>query len=146
MAAQIFLHHRGDFDKEVTDHLGACVTPGLLMHFDQQRANLAHWVATNKDPLAKLPVSEGSVFVDCYEGVSRHRLGKATLDSTGKRAWVVVHLEYDEDGKTYPWTDTAIFVKSGNVWLLDDIAFKTGGKPGFDLSTLATLRKSTEVK
>lgn len=146
-----FFEERGAFDKPLTDHLAACFSPDLRAHFNRQRANLALWVANNKDtePPPKLPMSEGSVFTGGYEGAQRYRTGLITVDHDQgrERARLLVHLEHDEDGQVYRWQDTVVLVKVGAVWLLDDVWFRTEGSPDtVSKEGLFTLRIKTEVQ
>lgn len=146
-----FFEERGAFDKPLTDHLAACFSPDLRAHFDRQRANLALWVANNKDtePPPKLPMSEGSVFTGGYEGAQRYRTGLITVDhgQGRERARLLVQLEHDEDGQVYRWQDTVVLVKVGQVWLLDDVWFRTEGRPdAVPKDGLFTLRMKTEVQ
>ncbi|MES2506044.1 MAG: hypothetical protein V4599_05035 [Verrucomicrobiota bacterium] len=119
---EIFFHQRNAIPKQVTQHLQGCFTPSLLAHFNECRTKIETWLVNPKNEGMKLPMSEGSIFLSCYEGGSSFKVGKAVI--TGDEARVPVLLTYEEAGETYPWVDMAILRKSGGQWRLDDIRFQ----------------------
>jgi hypothetical protein len=131
---EVFLHLRNDFPKEITDYLAPCFSKDLLAHFDQSRAEVDRWMEGKKNAGLKLPMSEGAIFVGCYDGVSTFRLGETTVEKD--RALQKVHLTYIEDKTTIEWVDTAVLIRIGEKWLLDDVVFGDGN---------STLRKRTRI-
>lgn len=68
---------------------------------------------------------EGDVFCDVWEGITHFAIGRTTRDRG--RIIVEAHLEYVEQGKTYPWTDRVILDRAGNSWVIADIEYADGG-------------------
>ena len=134
---EVFFNLRNSFRKPITDYLALCFSKALLQHFDSSRAKIDRWFEHNQKTNMKLPLNEGSIFVGGYEGASRFRIGESVVAKD--TAKVTIHLTYTEGGKDYEWTDTAIFVQSNGVWLLDDIVFNPSVRVDY------TLRKRTTI-
>lgn len=118
---EVFFHLRNSFEKPVTDYLAPCFSKSLLAHFDRSRAEIEQWFEQYKDDDVKLPLSEGSIFTGTYEGATKFKIGETKHEK--HRAQVTIHLTYTEPGSIYEWTDIAVFILSGDKWLLDDILF-----------------------
>ena len=68
---------------------------------------------------------EGDPFSDVWEGISTFAVGRV-IPVRG-RVGVQAYLEYIEDGKAHPWTDTLVLERAGNEWVVADILFARGG-------------------
>ena len=136
---EVFFHLRNSFPKPVTDYLSPCLSKDLKEHFDNSRAEIDLWFERHKNEKQqlKLPMSEGAIFVSCYDGATEFRLGTTTVKND--RARVKVHLTYKEGEYSFEWVDIALLVKVDGKWLLEDIQFDPARSPG------ATLRKRTKI-
>lgn len=119
-----FLHLRGRFDREVVDHFQACFTSSLKAHLYLHSDALEAWISKHQDEDLKLPLTEGSIFISCYEGCTTYKVGRAVVK--GPVARVPVVMKHFEQGVPYAWVDMAIFHREGNLWRLDEIVFRAG--------------------
>jgi hypothetical protein len=134
----VFFHLRNSFPKPFTDYLAPCFSKSLLSHFETSRAEIERWFELHQGQLLKLPMSEGAIFVGNYEGATRYRVGEAIVEKDMAR--VTVHLTYIEGGTQFEWYDTALLIRSDDMWLLDNILFDPAR--GGD----SNLRKRTKIE
>lgn len=131
-ADEIFFNLRNSFPKPTTDHLAPCFSQSLLVHFDKSRTAIDAWMSKHRGQMLKLPLGEGSIFLSCYEGGTKFKVGSAVIK--GERAEVPVQLVYQEpNAKPYEWTDVAVLVRVGERWLLDDILFAPAERQNYTL-------------
>lgn len=121
---ELFFGLRGFVPESATNHLGGSLSPELLAHFEQYRTDLAAWHKRHEGEVLKPPINEGCVFLGNYEAADDFEISGTSI--TGDRAVVLITLHASEAGQTYSWTDAARFIKSGERWLLDDIAWRIG--------------------
>jgi hypothetical protein len=134
---EVFFNLRNSFPKQMTDYLAPCFSKDLLQHFDSSRDAIEKWSNRNKDTLMKLPMNEGAIFVGNYEGAASFRIGETLISHD--TAKVFIHLAYTEAGTKVEWTDIAIFIRSSNVWLLNDIVFDRSNNSNITLRKRTTL-------
>lgn len=125
---QSFLHQRGTFNRKVVDHFQACFTPALNKHLYLFSDALEAWKVKYTGQQLKLPLTEGSIFISCYEGCTTHLVGKAIV--LGDTARVPVVMKHFEQGEPYGWVDMAVLRRVGKVWLLDEVVFDAGASDG----------------
>lgn len=131
-ADEVFFNLRNSFPKPTTDHLAPCFSQSLLTHFDKSRAAIDAWMSKHRGQMLKLPLNEGSIFLSCYEGGTKFKVGPAVIK--GERAEVPVQMVYQEpNAKPVEWTDVAVLVRVGEQWLLDDIFFEPAERPNYTL-------------
>lgn len=89
---------------------------GLLRRGEDAEASFAK---ANKDAP---PLIEGDLFTSLFEGATAYKLEPCQV--AGDKANCRVDLVHDESGqKPVAWSDTAILVKTGSGWALDDIVY-----------------------
>ena len=137
---EIFFHLRNSFEKPITDYLSPCLTKSLLSHFEANQKAMKLWRECHKrheGKQVKMPMAEGAVFVGCDDGATSFRIGETVMD--GDKARVAIHLVYSSWGTRIKWTDIAVFNRSADRWLLDDIIFNPTKRHD------STLRKRTTL-
>lgn len=90
-------------------------------------------------PDEKPPFADGDLFSSLFEGPT----GASVVgrDSTGGVHRVLVRLAYHHADPVQRWTDTAVVVRGGGRWAIDDIRY--GGEWGF--ANRGGLRESLEA-
>jgi hypothetical protein len=134
---EIFFHLRNSFEKPITDYLSPCLTTSLMSHFEANQKAMNLWRECYQGSKLKMPMAEGPVFVGCYDGATSFRIGETVMD--GDKARVAIHLVYSRWGTRIKWTDFALFKRSADRWLLDDIIFNPSKRHD------STLRKRTTL-
>lgn len=125
---QSFLHQRGTFNRKVVDHFQVCFTSALNKHLYLFSDALEAWKVKHAGQQLKLPLTEGSIFISCYEGCTTYQVGKAIV--LGDMARVPVVMKHFEQGEPYGWVDMAVLRRVGKVWLLDEVVFDAGASDG----------------
>ena len=91
----------------------------LLQQVIEAEKNDAMLTQSGPYPTDKPMLIEGDIFSSLYEGRTGATVQKILLN--GNQAKVILRLEnkpYDTQ-----WTDTAVLIKEGNTWKIDDVLY-----------------------
>jgi hypothetical protein len=87
---------------------------------DADAAEQLHFRLTkNEEP----PLVEGDPFSSLFEGATSYKLGACTEKAAAATCPVELTYVGNAGDKPVLWTDTAMLVKQGDDWVLDDIVF-----------------------